>query len=247
MRASPGDGAAVQRVQSATGPQQHRALLLVSPGPRAEAFLTGTRGRTGSRSPREPVSTESRAGGQGHVGPLLPGRSPEPQRALGVTGASPPRGDGGGTGALDRPPTPARPPRPDPRETRAPCWWPGQHQGSPGAPRIPFPGTERCPPRGCPSVPPPAALPASAGPPLNSQPAAPLLERRPLTRRFSGSGSLPQVLDRSCAKGLMSIPRLPASSTPARAYPRLPHPNTRPHPRSQQSAMENGLGWAQSL
>lgn len=98
--------------ESATGPQQHRALLLVSPGPRAEAFLTGTRGRTGSRSPREPVSTESRAGGQGHVGPLLPGRSPEPQRALGVTGASPPRGDGGGTGASDRPPTPARPPRP---------------------------------------------------------------------------------------------------------------------------------------
>lgn len=168
-----------------------------SPQARGRRLLTGTRDRTGSRSPRDPVSTESRAGGQGHAGPLLPGRTPEPQAALGVTGAS------------DRPPAPARPPRPDPREKRPPCWWPGQHRVGLGAPRTPFPGTERSPPWGCPSVPPAAALPASAGPLLNSQPATPLLQRRPLTRRFSGSGSLPQVSDTSCAKGLVSIPVCP--------------------------------------
>lgn len=115
----------------------------------------------------------------------------------------------GGMGASDRPPAPARPPRPDPRKKRPPCWWPGQHRVGLGAPRTPFPGTERSPPWGCPSVPPAAALPASAGPLLNSQPATPLLQRRPLTRRFSGSGSLPQVSDTSCAKGLVSIPVCP--------------------------------------
>lgn len=189
-------------------------LLLCGLLPQAEAFLTATRD---PGTDREPVSTECRAGGQGHAGPLLPGRTPKPQMALGVTGASPPRGDGG----LGPSAHPSATSAANTRETRLPCWWPGQHRVGLGAPRTPFAGTEHSPPWGCPSVSPPAALLASAGPPLKSASLA-------LTRETPPDAAVFRILvfatsfGHELCQGPREYPRLPA-----RAYPCLQHPKPR--------------------
>lgn len=125
----------------------------------------------------------------------------------------------GEMGASDRPPTPAQPPRPT--RGRHACRAGGQ--GSTGLawglPGPPLQGLSTARPGGVRlSLRPQRSwLPQGL---LSSQPASPLLERRPLTRRFSGSWSLPQVLDTSCAKGLVSIPVCPLELTPACSTPK---------------------------
>ena len=126
--------------------------------------------------------------------------------------------------SLDGPPSPkrrwasrgpqtVRPPRAtsaaNTQETRLPCWWPGQHRVGLGAPRTPFPGTEHSPPWGCPSVPPPAALLASAGPPLKSAGHALTRETPPDAAVFRIWVFATSFGHELCAKGLVSIPVCP--------------------------------------
>ena len=191
--------AAVQRVQS-------RPRLIDGASTAQSAAPRRPRPAGGGLSHSDPGPGDGQgAAPRGSLSPLSPGgdrvmqdRSsldgpPSPKRRWASRG-HPHHGE---SGASDRPPTPAQPPRPTRGRHACRAGGRGSTGLAWGLPGPPFQGLSTARPGGVRlSLRPQRSwLPQGL---LSSQPATPSLERRPLTRRFSGSGSLPQVLDTSC-------------------------------------------------